>query len=468
MIPERFSSRRKFFGLARRMVRELLICVALPSILLVSFSVVAQKADSSPPQQRTDEQIAIDVNNKIQASDVLRPLNLGVGVDNSVATLSGTVSTPELRRQAADLVQSVPGIKSVDDQITIGSASANLQAAPQQGPGEPPPPPRQDEQENYPPAGQGQNAQQNYPPPQYPQQNGPPPPQQGYGQNGPPPPSGQDEQENYPPAGQGQNAQQNYPPPQYPQQNGPPPQQGYGQNGPPPPNYPAPGQQRMVTVSAGTPITVMMLRTIDSRHTRPGLLFRGVVVRDVIVMNGATAIPRGAYVEGTVIDSRGPGHLKGHPKLALQLDHLNVGDDSYPMTSLVWARRGPGKGGQTAGTVGGSAVVGAIVGGAVGGGPTALLGGLLGGLGGAGLSAASRGPQLLVPAESVLTFTLSSPVVVREPTYNEMRALDGNVPAQNYPPPGYGSPGYGPPGYPPPGPGDQPPPPQGPPGGYPY
>lgn len=397
MISGRLNSRRQVSSTARRTLRELLLCVALPSILLVSFNVVAQKADSSQPH--SDEQIAAEIHNQIEASDALRSLNIGVWVNGGKATLSGTVPTPELRQQAASLVQSVPGITSVDDEIAIGQQPAVSSPAAQQGPGTPPPPPNQAEQ----------NGQGNYPPP--PQQNGPPP--QGYGQN----------------------------------------------NGPPPRSYPAPGQQRMVTVPAGTPITVMMLRTIDSHHTKPGKPFRGVVVRDVILMNGATAIPRGAYVEGTIIDSRGPGHLKGHPHLALQLDHLDMGDQSYQLMSLVWSRRGPGKGGQTTGNVVGSSAAGAIIGGAVGGGPTALLGAVLGGLGGAGLSAASRGPQLFIPAESVLTFTTSEPVVVREPTLNEIRSLAGNVPIRDY---------YGPPGSPQ-YPGAYPPqPPPGPPGGYPY
>ncbi len=370
-------------------------------ILLIGANVVAQNSTPSQSQQRSDEQIATDINNKIQASDVLRPLNLGVWIHDGVATLSGTVPRPELRQQAASLVQSVPGVKSVDDQITIGTASANSAGAPEQGAGMPPPPP---------PTQAEQNAQGNYPPPANPGQNSPPP-------------------------------------------------QGYPPNSSPPHYYPVPGQQRMVTVPAGTTLTVMMLRTLDTRHTKLGKHFRGVVVRDVILMNGATAIPRGAYVDGTVVDARGPGNLKGHPQLALQLDHLDMGYASYPMISFVWARRGPGKGGQSAGTIGTSAFAGAVVGGAVGGGPTALLGGLLGGLGGAGLSAASRGPQLLIPAESVLTFSLKEPVVVREPTRNEMRSLAGNVPLTNYGQPNYPYNG----GYPPP-----PPPPPGPPGGYPY
>ena len=129
------------------------------------------------------------------------------------------------------------------------------------------------------------------------------------------------------------------------------------------------------------------------------------------------AIPRGADVTGTVVDARGPGKLKGKPHLALQLTGVNFSSTTYPLVSQVWARGGPGKGGQSAANIGGSAAAGAIIGGAVGGGPTALLGGLLGGLGGAGLSSLSSGPQLYIPPESVLTFYLSAPVTVHVPTY---------------------------------------------------
>jgi hypothetical protein len=219
--------------------------------------------------------------------------------------------------------------------------------------------------------------------------------------------------------------------------------------------YPGRLPQPMVTIPSGMPVHVMMLDNIDSKHTKPGTHFRAVVVQDVILTNGATALPRGAYVEGTVIDSSGPGHLKGHPNIALQLSHAQIGDAAYPLSSYMWDRRGPGKGGQTTGNVVGGAAGGAIIGGAVGGGGTALLGAALGGLGGAGLSTLFGGTRLIIPAESVLTFYLNAPVTVREPTMNEMRSLDGNVPP---PAGGYGrGPGPYPPPYPP-----------GPPGGYPY
>jgi hypothetical protein len=216
----------------------------------------------------------------------------------------------------------------------------------------------------------------------------------------------------------------------------------------------------MLSIPVGTPIFVLMLQTVDTKYTQTGTRFRGVLAQNIVLQNGAIAIPRGAYLEGSVIDARPPGHLKGKPQLALQLSNVQMGGKNYALASSVWARRGPGKGGQTAQTVGGSAAFGAIAGGIVGGGPTALLGAALGGLGGAGLSALSHGPRLIVPAESVITFYLNAPLRVREPTPNEIRAAASNVPPQGY--------NYGPgpyyPGYPPP----PPPMPGAPQGGYPY
>ena len=220
----------------------------------------------------------------------------------------------------------------------------------------------------------------------------------------------------------------------------------------------------MVTVASGTPMYVILMQTIDSHHTELGTPFSGILVQDIVLQNGAIAIPRGAQVLGTVVDARGPGKLKGRPQLALQLTGLNVANTHYQLSSNVWARGGPGKGGQSAANIGGGATMGAIVGGAFGGGPAALLGGLLGGLGGAGMSSLSSGPRIIIPAESVLTFYLNGPLTVREPTSGVIRMLGSQVPPAAY---GPRPRGYYAPGYPPPA-GPIAPPPYGPPGGYPY
>ncbi len=355
---------------------------------------------STATEQGADSAIAEDINAKLMASNTLRPLDLGIWVHDGTATLTGTVPTQELKTQAEDMVKSVAGVKNVEDKIAIG---------------------------NVPAAAPGFHGGQNGRQPG--NQQVPPPPPPGYGQN------------------------QNAPSPQSPQS----PQS-------PPPVYDSQGRPVMVTVANGTPMYVIMMQTIDSHHTEIGTPFSGILVKDIILQNGAIAIPRGAQVLGTVIDARGPGHIKGRPQLALQLTGLNVANTHYQLSSYVWARGGPGKGGQSAANIGGGATMGALVGGAFGGGPAALLGGLLGGLGGAGISSLSSGPRIIIPSESVLTFYLNAPLTVREPTSGVIRMLGSQVPPAAY---GRRPRGYYAPGYPPP-PGPIAPPLYGPPGGYPY
>ena len=408
--------------------RGLAICAVLSCLVLLSMGASAQTSAPVPsanataltaanPDQRPDSAIAEDINTKLMASNTLRPLDLGIWVHDGTATLTGIVPTQELRTEAEDMVKSVTGVKNVEDKITIGAAPAAAPGFSGQN-------------------GEGANAVHPG------DAQGPPPP---------PPPAGYEENEGAP-SPQSPESPQSPPSPQSPSAE----------------NYSLHQPAGTVTIESGTPAYVMVMQPIDSKHTKIGTPFHGILVRDIVEQNGVIAIPRGADISGTVVDARGPGKLKGHPQLALQLTGVEVSSTSYPLTSQAWTRAGPGKGGQSAANIGGSAAAGAIIGGAVGGGPTALLGGLLGGLGGAGLSSLSSGPQLYIPAESVLTFYLSALVTVHVPTVGEIRQLASRVPPSAYGRPGYGR-GYPPPqGYYPPHPAYYPAPPGAPPGGYPY
>ena len=405
-----------------RVGRNLRIAMVAAGVGLFSVHLLAQEAAPPPPAnatqttassaQRADSAIAEDINAKLMASDTLRPLDLGIWVHDGTATLTGAVPTQELRTEAENMVKSVSGVKNVEDKITIGTVPTVA------------------------PGFSGQKAQ------------GQGAVHPGDAQGAPPPP---------PPAGSSQDQNALSPP-------SPPSPQSPGSPQSPPPVYESQGRPIMVTVASGTPMYVILMQTIDSHHTELGTPFSGILVKDIVLQNGAIAIPRGAQVLGTVVDARGPGKLKGRPQLALQLTGLNVANTHYQLNSNVWARGGPGKGGQSAANIGGGATMGAIVGGAFGGGPAALLGGLLGGLGGAGMSSLSSGPRIIIPAESVLTFYLNGPLTVREPTSGVIRMLGSQVPPAAY---GPRPRGYYAPGYPPPA-GPIAPPPYGPPGGYPY
>ncbi|HEX4022924.1 MAG TPA: BON domain-containing protein [Acidobacteriaceae bacterium] len=456
----------------RDMARELFLCVLLPSVVLFSADVVAQKTlnpnagvmTAQQSQHQSDDQIADVINTKLTASSTLRQLDLGVWVhDGGIATLSGTVASHAQRQQAEALVRTVPGVTSVDDQITISAvAEAQSEAAPTAGqqPAQETQPPQETPAPNTPSYSTGAtppNADQNpdqqqsesAPYPNNAPENGQSYPQNGqnYPQNGQSyPQNGQSypqNGQNYPQnndQGYPQGNPQGYPPPPpppgynngYGQPGGNP---GYAQNRPRPEQWhfdPRQNDQTKVTIAQGTPLRVQVLKTLDSHHSKPGSAFHGVLAQNVIV-DGLIALPRGAPIDGTVIDARPSGHLEGSPKLALQLSNINVGNASYVLTTQPWAHQGPGKGGQTAGTVVGAAAIGAIAGGIVGGGPIALLGAAIGGLGGAGLSALSPSAHILVPAESVVTFRLTQPLTVREPTIAEVRSTAANIPPARVP-----------------------------------
>ena len=176
------------------------------------------------------------------------------------------------------------------------------------------------------------------------------------------------------------------------------------------------------TVPAGALLRVRINRGLDSNHIQPGATFDGTVLSDVAA-DGAIAIPRGATVQGVVVDSKKAGVLKGEGELSLQINSLSLGGRMYPVVSDIWQRQGRDK---TVGTVNsalGLGVLGAIVGGVAGGGAGAAVGAGVGaGVGVAG-SAASPGGRIIVPPEAVLTFHLAQPAAVATVSEQEMQRL---------------------------------------------
>ena len=317
---------------------------------------------------------------------------------------------------------------------------------------------------------------------------GPPPPDTGYGANQPAygqqpsygqpgqqPNYGQQGQPNYgqqaqspygqPPYPQQQPSQAPYGQPPYPQQPGQAPYsqagpspygqtggspygsqpQPYAQPGAPQGGYPGQPGGQAVDVPAGATLQLRMNQGIDSRHAQIGSTFSGTVIRDVVA-GGFVAIPRGATVQGTVVDATRGGTLKGHASLALQLTQVTFGGRAYPLTSNVWEQNGPDKTGRTVGNAVGLGVVGALIGGVAGGGAGAAIGAGAGGAAGIGASAASSNPQAFLPPESVIAFQLAQPVTVTTVSQAEMERLGYGVQQQmrrRYPPPPY----YYGPGY---------------------
>jgi hypothetical protein len=394
-------------------------------LALGSVQGVAQSAAGTIP----DAQIESNVLRALASAPELSTQNIQSSTVFGTVTLTGNVHDEALRTKAENLVARASGVKKVVDQMTLGDTPPPTQAAES----EPDPnhgnlAPGDSQQQNAP---QGQTSQPSAsqpgrvllsdgtygpPPTDQPAQGVQPPQDSGYSQNQAPSPSQR--------------------------------QPMYTNRYAPPAGVPG-GQQAgiPVTVPAGATIRIRINRGLDSNHIQPGAAFDGTVLSDVVA-GGAVAIPRGATVQGTVVDAKKAGVFKGQGEIGLQINSLTLGGSVYPVSTQVWQREGRDK---TVGTVNntvGTSAVGALFGAIVGGGKGAAIGAGVGAGAGLANSAASPRGQVIIPPESVLTFTTSQPVGVRTVSESEMSRLSyaagpGQPAPPNRPMRRYYSPYYG-------------------------
>lgn len=158
------------------------------------------------------------------------------------------------------------------------------------------------------------------------------------------------------------------------------------------------------TVRRGTEITIRTDERIDVRDWDRGRIYRGEVARDVFATDGDVAFPRGAPAE--LIVRRGP-----NGDMIVDLESINVNGRRFMIdtTGEAYAtreREGIGQNRRTAKYVGGGAIIGSIIGAIAGGGKGAAIGAAAGAAGGAGAQVLTRGHEVRVPPETLLTFRL--------------------------------------------------------------
>jgi hypothetical protein len=176
----------------------------------------------------------------------------------------------------------------------------------------------------------------------------------------------------------------------------------------PPAPPPAP---KKVSIPSGTTLTIRLVDEIDSETAQPGQSFKATLDSSLSV-DGDVVVPAGYDVEGRVVEVKSAGKFAGKSELVLQLDRIHVGSRAYSIQTDEYRREGSSRGKNTAAKVGTGAAIGAIIGGIAGGGKGAAIGAAAGGGIGGGVQAATKGQQIKLPTETVLTFNLQSPVTV--------------------------------------------------------
>ncbi len=176
---------------------------------------------------------------------------------------------------------------------------------------------------------------------------------------------------------------------------------------PAPPPPPAP-----VVIPAGTSLTVRTQSPLSSNKSQAGDSFSATLDSPIIV-DGKEVVASGSQLEGTVVDAKAKGKVKGEARLQLKLTSLRVKGTSYPIETSMAGFTEKGKGKRTAVTTAGGAGLGALIGGLTGGGKGAAIGAAVGGGAGFAGGAFTGNKQIELPAESALTFKLNNSITLK-------------------------------------------------------
>jgi hypothetical protein len=183
---------------------------------------------------------------------------------------------------------------------------------------------------------------------------------------------------------------------------------------PPPAAEPPPDEPEFdqVTVKEDSVIGIRLDSAISTETAQVEDTVTAHVSRDLTV-DGRTAIPTGAQLEGTVTFVARGGRLKDRARLGIRFTTLILADHTrVPIDTDTIFRDGESPTGEATSKIGASAVVGAILGTVIGGRRGAIIGGTAGAAGGTAAVMAGGPKDALLPAGAPLTVRLTSPVTL--------------------------------------------------------
>jgi len=334
------------------MNRKLLAILAAAALGAVAISCGGKSA--------SDQSITTDIQAKLYADATTKAANINVAVKDGVVTLSGDVPSSDVELEAMKVANATAGVKSLSDQLKVNPAAAGAQLPNAGNP--------------QAPAGEPSSSAAATPPAVAPP-----------GAASPAPAASPERAPA--PAAAPVAAAEPAPPP----------------------------QPRIVhiTAPAGTSFSVRTIDSIDSKNNTTGQTFRATL-EGPLAHNGRTVIPSGSPVTLTLTNAKSAGRIKGSSELAVAATSIEYHGQAYNVDTSAVEQQGKGRGKQTAVRTGIGAAAGALIGGLAGGGKGAGIGALAGGGAGVGFQALTHGEQVKIPSETVLTFTLTSPLTVEK------------------------------------------------------
>jgi len=169
-----------------------------------------------------------------------------------------------------------------------------------------------------------------------------------------------------------------------------------------------------VTLPEGTQLTVRTTIALSTNTHQAGQTF-STHLEDSLVYNGREIAPKGAEVDGRIVQADKGGRVKDRASLTIQLTglHTTGGRVVEISTNSISLEANATKGKDATKIAIGSGI-GAAVGAIAGGGKGAAIGAGAGAGAGTGVVLATTGDPAVIPSETVLVFELISPVLVAE------------------------------------------------------
>ena len=351
-----------------------------------------------------DARISTEVQGRFSQDSGLSTKQLTVQASDGVVTLGGTVDNDAQREAAGRQAASVPGVKTVVNNLKVGEGSTVAASAP--------PPTSSTATSNVPPANKPKagmakkaakvEASRNSSADKNPAQE-------------------QDQDEDHGANANLMSARNTITPGAEAQTPPPPDNAALQPPAPPAPTAPGPPAPKKLIIDPGTQVTVRLIDPIDSEKNQAGDTFHATL-NAALTSDGEEAVPAGVELTGHLVDVKSAGKFSGQSVVVLQLDSLSSGGKTYSLQTDQCRKEGKSRGKSTAEKVGGGAILGGIIGAIAGGGKGAAIGTAAGAGVGGGAQAASKSQQIKLPSETVLNFTLQEPIeVVQAPNSNENR-----------------------------------------------
>lgn len=163
-------------------------------------------------------------------------------------------------------------------------------------------------------------------------------------------------------------------------------------------------EDSVIGISLETLVSTESAKVEDRVHAR--------VTRDVMV-DGRTAIPNGARLEGVVSQVERAGKFKGRARIGIKFTQVVLNDNHrLPIQTETIFRDGDAAGGEATAKIGASAVLGAVLGSVIGGKKGAAIGTAAGAAGGTAVVAKGGRNEAVIPAGTPLTVRLTAPVKI--------------------------------------------------------